>query len=298
MGLSSGSDAAPHASAGEAPVGTTGRHPSASAVRGAAVGDFGVWSRMVGNRVVHPVMFTVDVERDWAGTDLRGVTEALPRLLELLAHYGATATFFVVADLTAAVQRALPVDCRHEVGSHTVSHRSLRALSASEVDHEVGASKRILEAAGFRVGGFRAPYFARSVHLEPALVRHGYQYDASFGSLYPRPDRGRGRRDGVCRLHEVPASTLKDGWSPFSLTYLRLYHPLGLGLVPERPGAFSCHLHELVEGTPGWTKLPAPARWLHRRGSGRTAWRILEGLLRREDLRFISCREGLEEASR
>jgi peptidoglycan/xylan/chitin deacetylase (PgdA/CDA1 family) len=229
--------------------------------------------------------FTVDVEGDWAGSETRGIREALPRLVDLLGAYGATATFFVVAELVDLVTAVLPADGPHEVGSHGLTHRPLTRLGADEVQHEVVESKRRLEEAGYTVHGFRAPYFARPAGLGRLLADAGYRYDASFGSLHPmrRPRVPAGEP-----LPVVTAGTLRDGRTPFALTYLRLTHPLGVRLVGPDPGTFWCHPHELVDHTAGWTSLPPGLRHLHRRASGKPAWNMVERLLARPDLRFTS----------
>lgn len=235
--------------------------------------------------------FTVDVEGDWAGPGTRGICEALPRLVDLLDAHGATATFFVVAELVDLVAAVLPADGPHEVGSHGLTHRVLTRLEPGEVRREVEESKRRLEGAGYTVDGFRAPYFARPAGLGAVLADAGYRYDASVGALHPlRRPRVQAGQDEPLPI--VAAGTLRDGRTPFALTYLRLTHPLGVRLVGPDSGTFWCHPHELVEGTPGWTRLPPGLRHLHRRASGRPAWDIVERLLGRPDLHFTSCRAG------
>jgi peptidoglycan/xylan/chitin deacetylase (PgdA/CDA1 family) len=237
--------------------------------------------------------FTVDVEGDWAGTGTRGIREALPRLIALLDRHGATATFFVVGDVVDLVRAIVDPDGPHEVGSHGLTHADLTRLRPRQVRHEVEESKLRLEAAGYTVEGFRAPYFARPAGLGRLLAGAGYRYDASVGALHPLrralvPVPGPNEP-----LPVVALGSLRDGRTPFGLTYLRLAHPWGLRLVGDDPGSFYCHPHELVGGSPGWTALPWGLRQLHCRNSGAPAWTILERLLARPDLRFVSCRRHL-----
>jgi hypothetical protein len=166
-----------------------------------------------------------------------------------------------------------------------VTHRTLKRLAPDEVRREVVESKRLLEEAGYTVDGFRAPYFARPAGLGRLLAEAGYTYDASVGALHPLR---RPRPTADEPLPVVAAGTLRDRRTPFALTYLRLTDPLGLRLVGRDPGTFWCHPHELVEGTPGWTRLPPGLRHLHRRASGTPAWNILERLV--STLRFTSVR--------
>lgn len=142
------------------------------------------------DRAAPPLAVAVDVESDWGGAELRGIREALPRFLELLARHDAVATFFVVGELAEEVRAVLPPESPHEVGSHGLSHRRLDRLPAKEQAHELRESRRRLQALGYAVDGFRAPFLATPPALESMLVDAGYAYDASLGSLY----HGLGRR--------------------------------------------------------------------------------------------------------
>lgn len=242
------------------------------------------------------VMFTADVETDWAGEETRGIREALPRLIDLLRRYSATATFFVVGNLTSLARQHLDPLGADEVGSHGLTHRLLTEPDPEQLWEEVEESRRVLDAAGYQVEGFRAPFFRSPSTLPELLARAGYRYDASCGSVYPSlASRGGGPAtwNTTPPLYRVETSALRDGFTPCSLTYLRLYHPLGMKLVSPRTRLFYCHLHEFLDESPGWERLPSPLRLLHRRNSGSTAWTIVEQLLRSPDRRFVSCREFL-----
>jgi peptidoglycan/xylan/chitin deacetylase (PgdA/CDA1 family) len=250
-------------------------------------------------------ILTVDVERDWAGQGTLGIRECLPRFLDLLDRHGATATFFVVADLVDLVRPLLSPDSRHEVASHGLTHRRLTDLTSDEVDGEVRRSRQQLDAAGYVVDGFRAPFWASPPGLADALVAAGYGYDASAGRLVPSlrrvatgPDAtGPGATGGDVpasgtELATITSSVLRDGRTPLSLTYLRLLHPVGRRLIPPGTQQLSCHLHELLDDAAGWDDLPRPLRRLHRRHCGAPAWRLLDGLL--ADRPAISCRRHLQ----
>lgn len=242
-------------------------------------------------------MFTVDVEGDWGDTETRGIREALPKLLELLRQYHARATFFVVGNLVTEVRNVLPTDGVHEVGSHGLTHALLTKLAPAGVGHEVRESKLLLERAGYKIAGFRAPYLQRPAQLSELAAGAGYTYDASFGAVYPGMKSRRGGPPAWCTkwsIYQVASSTLRDGLTPFSLTYLRLYHPFGLRLMSPNACLFYCHLHEFLDETAGWMRLPFPLRQLHRRNSGTKSWEILENMLRMDDYRFVSCRDYLQ----
>ncbi len=242
-----------------------------------------------------PVAFTVDVERDWAGRATRGVREALPELLALLDRHEAAATFFVVGELAELVRPLLPADGVHEIGSHGLTHRRLTRLPSGELWEEVAGSRRALERAGYEVAGFRAPFFAAPAGLGLCLAAAGYAYDASVGRLHPfsRAPAGLNAGNDGEPLPSLELSALRLLGVPFSLTWLRVLGRVGLRQIPAVPGVFCCHLHELLDESPGWQRLPPPLRALHRRGSGRPALALVDEMLARPDLRFISCSELL-----
>jgi peptidoglycan/xylan/chitin deacetylase (PgdA/CDA1 family) len=242
-------------------------------------------------------MFTVDVESDWGIGQTRGIVEVLPRLVEVLRAAGCGATFFVVADLGDRVRAVLPPDAGFEVGSHGLTHATLRGLAPAQVDREIGESRRRLEAAGYSVHGFRAPFLAAPRDLPRQLAAAGYSYDASRGSVLPSLRNGLGAGRSLAAGHRIirlPAAVLRDGLSPFSMTWLRLYHPLGVRLVGRRSRMFYCHLHEFLDSGSGWHNLPALLRRLHGRNSGVVAWQILDELLGRFGSRFVSCASYLQ----
>jgi hypothetical protein len=96
----------------------------------------------------------------------------------------------------------------------------------------------------------------------------------------------------------VCTSTLRDGRTPLSLTWLRMLHPVGVRSLPETgPSVLYLHLHELLDGTPGWQALPVGLRHLHRRGSGSVARTIVEGLLAARPGDVVSCRDAMAVTS-
>lgn len=241
-------------------------------------------------------MLTVDVEHDWGTSGTRGLDEALPWLLDLLARHAVPATFFVVGSLAPHAARHLSPDGPHEVGSHGLTHCRLAGLPTTRLDEELRGSRRRLHDAGFEVDGFRAPFFAAPEGLLPRLAASGYAYDASLGSLWP----SRANRFGVvpvggprAPLPRLGSASLRDGWLPANLTWMRLLHPLGRRLLGGCAHQVSCHLHEFVDGPGGWRDWPTPLRLLHARGCGRRARALLEEILARPGRRWLTGRAFL-----
>jgi hypothetical protein len=143
------------------------------------------------------------------------------------------------------------------------------------------------------VFGFRAPFLRTPRGWFEALAAAGYKYDSSLGAVAPssrnRPP-SRWRIVEHAGVAEIPATSLRVGWIPFSLTYLRLLAPAGERLISPRAVMMYFHLHELME-PPLAGMLPWRLRWLLRRNAGAPAWVILDRVLERFAPRAMTCRE-------
>lgn len=113
---------------------------------------------------------------------------AVPRILDLLDRCGIRATLFVVARDAARESRLWREACErgHEIASHSLTHPiPFARLPAAELWREVSESRRRLEeATGSAVIGFRAPGWDVDRTTLPLIARAGYRYDAS---LLPTP---------------------------------------------------------------------------------------------------------------
>jgi peptidoglycan-N-acetylglucosamine deacetylase len=117
---------------------------------------------------------------------------ALPRLSDLFAAHGVSATFFVVAkDLEDDPQgKTIIADLAragHEIASHTFSHPyDLVRLGRDEMARELDrAHSAIAEACVCPPVGFRAPGYEISGELIDLLVERGYRYDSSTFPAIP-----------------------------------------------------------------------------------------------------------------
>lgn len=88
-----------------------------------------------------------------------------PRLLDVLDHHGATATFFM---LGTSVQRHPDVarhvaDAGGEIALHGLDHRRTTTLGPREYDRAIRAGRQVVEdATGAEVRWYRPPYGAQS----------------------------------------------------------------------------------------------------------------------------------------
>lgn len=207
------------------------------------------------------VFLTVDVEPDcppylhgW-----RGVTEGLPRLLDLLADEQVATTCFVTGQTAERFPDAIRelVDAGHELGCHGHSHGRFGAMDRTQAELELAKASAVLRRFG-PTTAFRAPNLDLPDAFLPLLVEAGFGVDSSEG--YHRLDhrvrratRTRRKTTGLLRL---PASTtssvlrlpprLRDPW----LTRL------------ERPVVLFLHPWELVD------LRGERLRWDYRAGTG------------------------------
>lgn len=96
-----------------------------------------------------------------------------PQMLDVLARYGARATFFVVGSLVEAypgtTQRI--VDEGHTLGNHTWNHEALGGLTREEFDETVGRTQALLGDRGSSC--LRPPYASMDGSTRGWAAEHG-----------------------------------------------------------------------------------------------------------------------------
>ena len=138
---------------------------------------------------VHVDLDGADVIFRAHGRRFRGAGDPIYRsgmrnLLSLFKAQGVRATLFVIAEDLADAEKLelLGEACAagHELASHTMTHRNLRALSVAEKRHEIDASRKTIEdVLGVPVRGFRAPGYSIDREGLRILADSGYTYDTS-----------------------------------------------------------------------------------------------------------------------
>jgi polysaccharide deacetylase family protein (PEP-CTERM system associated) len=138
-------------------------------------------------------VLSFDVEHWYSATLLRdAVTDPVERIeesvgivLDLLADWNVTATFFVVGEV-AREQPDLVARIAaegHEIGSHGHTHRPLFELTREQFATELDrSSAAIRDATGIPPVGFRAPNFSVTPRTQWAITvldRAGFRYDSS-----------------------------------------------------------------------------------------------------------------------
>jgi polysaccharide deacetylase family protein (PEP-CTERM system associated) len=145
------------------------------------------------------------------------------RVLELLAEYGQTATFFVlgwIAERDPALMRSI-VESGHELACHSYAHRRVFTLSPQEFRDDLRRARIAIEDAGsVAVVGYRAPSFSirtDSLWALEILAEEGFRYDSSVfpvrHDLYGMPNGPRfpyaHRLAGGNSIVEIPLSTVR-----------------------------------------------------------------------------------------
>jgi polysaccharide deacetylase family protein (PEP-CTERM system associated) len=171
----------------------------------------------------HVEAFADKVSRsDWPRFESR-VRRNTERILEVLAEFKVSATFFVlgwVAEREPGVVRAI-AEAGHEVGCHSHLHRRVFTLTPTEFRDDLRRAKNAIEdACGLPVKGYRAPTFSigrNALWALKVLADEGFTYDSSIfpirHDLYGMPEAPRfawehALPDGRS-IVEVPPSTVR-----------------------------------------------------------------------------------------
>jgi peptidoglycan/xylan/chitin deacetylase (PgdA/CDA1 family) len=140
------------------------------------------------------------------------------RVLEALAEYGATATFFVLLTRVRRYRRLFMdvVEAGHEIGLHGMDHRRLPELDPADIESRTNAARSELQdLLGRAVGWFRPPYGAQSLETWRAVVRTGMTHVIGSHSLKDWMDVPVGTRHDIAVASARPGSIMlaHDGYA-------------------------------------------------------------------------------------
>jgi peptidoglycan/xylan/chitin deacetylase (PgdA/CDA1 family) len=184
-----------------------------------------------------------------------------PRLLQLFADEGISATFFT----TGEVARRFPevvgglVKAGHELGCHGDTHRRFSTMTPAEARDEIRSASATLRTHS-AVTAFRAPNLDLPEDFLPILREEGYQVDSScgrhkMGSYFVKPALCQGIRripasispsplrmpaffrNTVCRLLDSPAVLFFHPWEFVDMTREPL--PLDTRIRTGDPAVYS-----------------------------------------------------------
>jgi len=121
------------------------------------------------------------------GVGPRRMERRLASVLEIVQRYGCGATLPVTA---TAVERHPSAIARYaalgiEFAAHGYTHVDHAGLSVVDQIEQLGRARRVLEANGIPIAGFRAPYLRWSDATLHALRENGFLYDSSQAMNWP-----------------------------------------------------------------------------------------------------------------
>ena len=239
-----------------------------------------------GRKFLH---ISIDVEEDYntEGSEYRGVTEELPRILELLRRHAVPASFFVTAEVATRFPELIRriIAEGHEVGSHGTSHKdpSFASLPSERQREFLKASAGVLASQDILPVAFRAPNFRVNAETFRSLALLAWTADSSVVSgrrvrrtrespridfcgaplATYRPSERSPREIGRSGLLEVPvASNPLARGSPLGLGYLNTVGPKETGKIvasyPSDKIVFLLHSWEALDYEPR----PSLAKWM------------------------------------
>src|SRR5581483_9259444 len=230
------------------------------------------------------VCITVDVEHDCPPflKTYRGVTDGLPRLLELLAEEGVPCTFFTTGD----VARRFPDTCRrivdtgHEPGCPGDTHQRFSQLGPREAKKEIDDASKVLRQFG-EVTSFRAPNLDFPSSYVPFLRDAGYTVDSSEGrhkpcSFFRLPHTIDGvRRIGASTAPSVvrlPRLLRHRFYERMRDPVVLFFHPWEFVDVTREPIPLDCRY---ATGEPALRSLRETIAWWRSRGATFSTMRVL-----------------------
>jgi polysaccharide deacetylase family protein (PEP-CTERM system associated) len=194
------------------------------------------------------------------------------RLLDLLAVYSVSATFFVLGWVAERFPQLVREICAagHEIGSHSHWHRLVYEQTPEEFRADLIYSRRVLEeAAGVAITCYRAPSFSitsRSLWALAILVEEGFEVDSSVFPIwhdrYGIPDAPRNPHElqtPAGSIWEFPPSVQRVAgvnWPVSGGGYFRLYpawvtrRALRRINAQQQPFMFYVHPWEIDAGQP------------------------------------------------
>lgn len=155
---------------------------------------------------------------------------AVEHSLAWFERQGITATYFVIGDDLCQVEKRRAVEtvvrAGHRVACHSLTHRPLMQLSATDKREEIVSGKKVIEdVLGVECHGFRAPGYSIDFESLEILRDAGYHYDSS---IFPTNEFRE--RLGLQRLFPepfllFPKSQLFEFPMPHPGPWLPPFHP-------------------------------------------------------------------------
>lgn len=129
-------------------------------------------------------ILTLDLEYDFETSNLDNL-KFIPKILDFFDDNNVKATFFCLGELVKENEDLIKeISKKHEIASHSFSHKRLNKLNDFELEREIKKSKEAFKEININVKGFRAPYFITNKNLWNLLKKYGFEYDSSIANFF------------------------------------------------------------------------------------------------------------------
>jgi peptidoglycan/xylan/chitin deacetylase (PgdA/CDA1 family) len=212
----------------------------------------------------------VSLWMDWGARGLRslargdfGATTGAPRLLDMFAEYGVSATWFTpghTADTYPGITKRIAAE-GHELANHGYLHEDLTDRSPEQIRDILRRANESLESVGDKpVTGFRAPGGDLPAGLMEILVQEGFSYDSSLPGEFEigwcpgRPLLNDDRANppaGEIDLVELPSCMIMSDFVHFEFNFSTPSLPAGLRDPRNVEAMWRDQLDYMVEHVPG-----------------------------------------------
>jgi len=239
---------------------------------------------------------TVIARDSWESLEGR-VERNTDAVLALFDEAGVKATFFTlgwVAQRHPALIRRIAA-AGHELASHGWDHKRVFTLTEAEFRADLGRARDAIEqAAGERVGGYRAPSFsidARTPWAHPVLAEEGYAYSSSVAPIrhdhygWREAPRFAWRPVAGAKLIELPVTTVELAGRRFAAGGGGFFRMLPYALSDwavarvnreERPAIFYFHPWEVDPDQPRVGNAPLKSKLRHYTNLSRMRSKLLK----------------------
>jgi len=234
-------------------------------------------------------ILTLDLEYDFE-TDRLDNLKFIPKILDFFDEHKVKATFFVLGELVKDNEELIKeISRKHEIASHSFSHKRLNKLNGFELEEEIKKSKEAFKEIGINVKGFRAPYFITNKRLWNVLKKNGFEYDSSVAGFFPgrylnfnlKPRKING-------IIELPVPNLIFPF-PNGLSYHRMLYPFSKLLKMNY--MFYFHPCEFL-GEMNMNEINFFVKKAYKRNL-KKSWQIFEEIVKKE--KWVGCRKFIKE---
>lgn len=230
-------------------------------------------------------ILTLDLEYDFE-TDKSDNLKIIPKLLDFFDDNNAKATFFVLGELIKENEDLIKeISKKHEIASHSFSHKRLNKLNDFELENEIKKSREAFKEININVKGFRAPYFITHKNLWNLLKKHDFEYSSSIANFFPRRYFNINLKPRkINNIIELPVPNLIFPF-PNGLSYHRALYPFSKML--RKKYMFYFHPCEFL-GKMDANEINFIVKSMYKRNL-KKSWQVFEEIIKKE--RWVSCEE-------